>query len=87
MSVRAYACVCVCVQDCSLAAQGFLRAANSYRLAAQLDSAASALSEAASHMIQSDGFSHDDITCVLTECLNLTEKIGDPRILGNDGRM
>lgn len=79
--------MCVCVQDCSLAAQGFLRAADSYRLAARLESAANALSEAGSHMIQSDGFSQDDINCVLAKCLSLTEKIGEPGILGNYGRM
>ncbi|XP_044063972.1 tetratricopeptide repeat protein 24 isoform X2 [Siniperca chuatsi] len=70
------------VQDWSLAVQGFLRAAESYRVAAMLDSAAAALKEAGSHMIQSDQFSHDDIIGVLTECLRLTESITDPRILG-----
>lgn len=83
MSTR-HVCVCVWVlQDWSLAIQGFLRAAESYRVAAMLDSAASALSEAGSHMIQSNQFSHGDIIGVLTECLSLTEKIFDPRILGN----
>ncbi|XP_054477490.1 tetratricopeptide repeat protein 24 [Anoplopoma fimbria] len=69
-------------QDWSLAVQGFLRAAESYRVAAMLDSAAAALKEAGSHMIQSDQFSHDDIINVLTECLSLTDNITDPRILG-----
>ncbi|XP_045898081.1 tetratricopeptide repeat protein 24-like, partial [Micropterus dolomieu] len=72
----------LCVQDWPLAVQGFLRAAESYRLAAMLDSAAAALKEAGSHMIQSDQFSHNDIIGVLTECLSLTESITDPRILG-----
>ncbi|XP_070768242.1 tetratricopeptide repeat protein 24 isoform X2 [Enoplosus armatus] len=70
------------VQDWSLAVQGFLRAAESYRMAAMLDSAAAALKEAGSHMIQSAQFSHDDIIGVLTECLSLTDSITDPRILG-----
>lgn len=76
--------MCVCVlQDWSLAVQGFLRAAESYRVAAMLDSAANAFKEAGSHMIQSDQFSHDDIIGVLTECLSLTSRITDLRILGN----
>ncbi|XP_068585922.1 tetratricopeptide repeat protein 24 [Cebidichthys violaceus] len=69
-------------QDWALAVQGFLRAAESYKVAAMLDSAAGALKEAGSHMIQSDQFSHDDVTAVLTECLSLTDSITDPRILG-----
>uniref|UniRef100_A0A3Q1GMJ0 Tetratricopeptide repeat domain 24 n=1 Tax=Acanthochromis polyacanthus TaxID=80966 RepID=A0A3Q1GMJ0_9TELE len=69
-------------QDWSLAVQGFLRAAESYKMAAMLDSAATALKEAGSHMIQSDEFSQDDISAVLTECLSLTDSIGDQRILG-----
>lgn len=71
------------LQDFSLAAQGFLRAADSYRVAARLDLAAGALSEAGSHMIQSDSFSRDDITGVLAESLSLTGNISEPRILGN----
>ncbi|XP_041798630.1 tetratricopeptide repeat protein 24 isoform X2 [Chelmon rostratus] len=70
------------VQDWSLAAQGFLRAAESYRVAAMLDSAAAAFKEAVNHMIQSDRFSRDDINSVLTECLSLTDRITEPRILG-----
>lgn len=77
--------LCVRVlQDWSIAVQGFLRAAESYRLADMLDSAANAFKEAGSHMIQSDQFSHDDIISVLDECLSLTDRITDPRILGND---
>ncbi|XP_065814436.1 tetratricopeptide repeat protein 24 isoform X2 [Labrus bergylta] len=70
------------VQDWSLAVQGFLRAAESYRVAAMLDSAADALKEAGSHMIQSDQFNRDDIVSVLTECLSLTENITETGILG-----
>ncbi|XP_047454731.1 tetratricopeptide repeat protein 24, partial [Mugil cephalus] len=69
-------------QDRTLAVQGFLRAAESYSVAAMLDCAAMALKEAGSHMVQSDQFSHDDITSVLTECLSLTDSIDEPRILG-----
>ncbi|XP_059194997.1 tetratricopeptide repeat protein 24, partial [Centropristis striata] len=69
-------------QDWTLAVQGFLRAAESYKVAAMLDSAADALKEAGSHMTQSDQFKRDDIIGVLTECLSLTESITEPRILG-----
>ncbi|XP_074540322.1 tetratricopeptide repeat protein 24 [Halichoeres trimaculatus] len=69
-------------QDWSLAAEGFLRAAESYKLAEKLDSAAAALKEAGSVMSQSDHFSQDDITSVLSECLSLTDSITEPRILG-----
>ncbi|XP_042345527.1 tetratricopeptide repeat protein 24 [Plectropomus leopardus] len=69
-------------QDWSQAVQGFLRAAESYRVAAMLDSAAAALKEAGSHMIQSDQFSADDIIGVLAECLSLTDSITDPKTLG-----
>ncbi|XP_069032253.1 tetratricopeptide repeat protein 24 [Embiotoca jacksoni] len=69
-------------QDWSLAVQGFLRAAESYRVVAMLDSAAAALKEAGSHMIQSDQFSQDDVTGVLSECLSLTDSVTDPRTLG-----
>ncbi|XP_071779838.2 tetratricopeptide repeat protein 24 [Centroberyx gerrardi] len=70
------------LQDWTQAVQGFLRAGESYRVAAVLDSAAIALKEAGSHMVQSDQFSQDDITSVLTECLNLADSITDPRTLG-----
>ncbi|XP_071324899.1 tetratricopeptide repeat protein 24 isoform X2 [Trachinotus anak] len=69
-------------QDWSLAVQGFLRAAESYRVAAMLDSAASALKEAGNYMIQSNQFSNDDIIGVLTDCLSLMDSITDPRTLG-----
>ncbi|XP_051272024.1 tetratricopeptide repeat protein 24 [Dicentrarchus labrax] len=70
------------LQDWTLAVQGFLRAAESYRIAAMLDSAADAFKEAGSHMIQSDQFSHDDIISALTECLSLMDGLTDLRILG-----
>ncbi|XP_041843675.1 tetratricopeptide repeat protein 24 [Melanotaenia boesemani] len=69
-------------QDWSLAVQGFQRAAESYRVAAMLDSAATALKEAGIHMIQSDQFSHDDIKGVLAECLSLMDSTTDLRMLG-----
>lgn len=75
---------CVCFQDWSLAVQGFLRAAESYKMADMLHSAAAALKQAGNHMIQSQQFSSDDITGVLDECLSLTHGISEPRILGND---
>nr|XP_054596877.1 tetratricopeptide repeat protein 24 isoform X2 [Nothobranchius furzeri] len=69
-------------QNWSQAVQGFLRAAEGYKLAAMFDSAATALKEAGCHMIQSDQFSQDDITSVLTECQNFLENITDQNILG-----
>lgn len=74
----------VCVsQDWALAAQGYLRAAESYRVANMLDYAATALSEAGSHMTQSDQCNQEDIIGVLSECLSLMGSITDPRTLGN----
>lgn len=35
-------------------------------------------------MIQSDQYNHDDIISVLEECLSLTDRTSDQRILGND---
>ncbi|XP_075995003.1 tetratricopeptide repeat protein 24 [Genypterus blacodes] len=69
------------IQDWSQAAQGFLRAGESYRVAAVLDSAAIALKEAGSQMVQSDCFANDDIINVLTQSLSLTACITDPSIL------
>ncbi|CAI5661399.1 unnamed protein product [Oreochromis niloticus] len=69
-------------QDWTLAAQGYLRAAESYRVANMLDYAATALSEAGSHMFQSDQCNQDDIIGVLSECLSLMGSITDPRTLG-----
>ncbi|KAF6731903.1 Tetratricopeptide repeat protein 24 [Oryzias melastigma] len=71
------------MEDWTPAAHGFLRAADSYRVAAMLDSAANALKEAGSHMIRAKQFNQADISCVLGECLNLVNSISDPRILGN----
>ncbi|KAM4567988.1 tetratricopeptide repeat protein 24 isoform 2-T2 [Fundulus diaphanus] len=70
------------IQDWSLAVQSFLRAAESYKVASMLDSAAAALKEAGSHMVQSDQFSHDDVKDRLTECLRLSNIVGDPSTLG-----
>ncbi|XP_019220445.1 tetratricopeptide repeat protein 24 isoform X3 [Oreochromis niloticus] len=69
-------------RDWTLAAQGYLRAAESYRVANMLDYAATALSEAGSHMFQSDQCNQDDIIGVLSECLSLMGSITDPRTLG-----
>ncbi|XP_030014246.1 tetratricopeptide repeat protein 24 [Sphaeramia orbicularis] len=69
-------------QDWTLAAQGFLRGAESYRVAGMLDSSATALKEAGSHMVKSDEFSQSDIISVLSECLSMTDSIPDPRTLG-----
>ncbi|XP_068178977.1 tetratricopeptide repeat protein 24 [Antennarius striatus] len=69
-------------QDWAPAAQAFLRAAESFRLAAMLDSAALALKEAGSVMIQSDQFSRDDIIGVLNDCLSETDRITDAQMQG-----
>ncbi|XP_004572213.2 tetratricopeptide repeat protein 24 isoform X3 [Maylandia zebra] len=69
-------------RDWALAAQGYLRAAESYRVANMLDYAATALSEAGSHMTQSDQCNQEDIIGVLSECLSLMGSITDPRTLG-----
>ncbi|KAM4600945.1 uncharacterized protein ttc24 [Polymixia lowei] len=73
----------VLLQDRTQSVQSFLRAGESYRVAGRLDSAASALKEAGSHMVQSDQFSMDDITSVLTECLELSDSVTDLRTLGD----
>uniref|UniRef100_A0A3B5QWC8 Tetratricopeptide repeat domain 24 n=1 Tax=Xiphophorus maculatus TaxID=8083 RepID=A0A3B5QWC8_XIPMA len=73
---------CSRTQDWPQAVQSFLRAAESYKMASMLDSAAAALKEAGSHMVQSDLSNHDDISSVLTECLSLSSSIRDPSILG-----
>ncbi|XP_029360683.1 tetratricopeptide repeat protein 24 isoform X2 [Echeneis naucrates] len=72
-------------QDWCLAAQGFLRAAGSYRVAAILDSAAIALKEAGNSMIQSHQFSCDDVINVLAECLSFKDNITEQRTLGSLG--
>ncbi|XP_026039675.1 tetratricopeptide repeat protein 24 isoform X3 [Astatotilapia calliptera] len=72
-------------RDWALAAQGYLRAAESYRVANMLDYAATALSEAGSHMTQSDQCNQEDIIGVLSECLSLMGSITDPRTLGSQG--
>lgn len=74
---------CAVLQDRSLAVQGFLRAADSYRVAAMLDSAAAALKEAGSQMVQSEQFDADDVLSVLAECLSLTDDVKDPRTRSN----
>lgn len=71
----------MCFQDWSLAVHSFLRAAEIYRSAAMLDSAANGFKEAGIHTIQSDHFSHDDIG--MLECLSLTDRIFDEKILGH----
>ncbi|XP_014879022.1 tetratricopeptide repeat protein 24 isoform X2 [Poecilia latipinna] len=73
---------CSRTQDWPQAVQSFLRAAESYKMASMLDSAAAALKEAGSHMVQSDLSNHDDISSVLTECLSLSSSVSDPSILG-----
>ncbi|XP_012692899.3 tetratricopeptide repeat protein 24, partial [Clupea harengus] len=70
------------MKDCSHAAQVFQRAAESYRVAGRLDSAAVALKEATTHMLQCDSFSSEDIITMLSECLELSVSITDQHILG-----
>lgn len=68
-------------QEFSLAARGYLRAADSYRVANMPQSAAVALKEAAGHMVQSQDFSPSDVTSVLSECLSLSHSITDQTLL------
>lgn len=60
----------------------FQRAAESYRVAGRLDSAAVSLKEASSHMLQSESFSSEDVISVLSECLELSVSITDQHTLG-----
>ncbi|XP_047216430.1 tetratricopeptide repeat protein 24 isoform X3 [Girardinichthys multiradiatus] len=71
------------IQDWSSAAWSFLRGAESYKVASALDSAAAALKEAGSHMVQSDQFNHNDIKGRLTESLSLSNSVSDPSTLGD----
>ncbi|KAJ8354658.1 hypothetical protein SKAU_G00222250 [Synaphobranchus kaupii] len=69
-------------QDWTQAAQSLQRAAESYRMAGKLESAAVALKEAGDHMLQSHDFTEEDIIAVLTECLELTVSVMDEETLG-----
>lgn len=51
-------------------------------MAGKLDSSVTAFKEAGSHMLQSDDFTVDDIITVLTDCLELSNNIKDPQLLG-----
>ncbi|KAB5586929.1 hypothetical protein PHYPO_G00007170 [Pangasianodon hypophthalmus] len=64
------------------AAENYLRAAESYKVAGKLASAAVALKDAGNHMLKCDCFSADDVISVLTECLELSAKITEPETLG-----
>ncbi|KAM6968150.1 uncharacterized protein ttc24 [Aplochiton taeniatus] len=70
------------LQDWPEVAQSFQRAAESYKVAGRMDSAAGALKQAGSSMLQSEQFSMDDIIGVLTDCLELSEHVTDPKALG-----
>lgn len=65
------------------AAENYLRAAESYKVAGKQASAAVALKDAGNHMLKCDCFSPDDVISVLTECLELSAKITEPDTLGN----
>ncbi|XP_060777823.1 tetratricopeptide repeat protein 24 [Neoarius graeffei] len=64
------------------AAENYLRAAESYKVAGMLASAAVALKDAGNHMLKCDCFSADDVISVLTDCLELSAKITEPATLG-----
>ncbi|XP_072316877.1 uncharacterized protein [Eucyclogobius newberryi] len=68
-------------QEHSLAVSGYLRAAESYRVANMPHAAAVALKEAASHMVQSE-LSPTEVTKVLSDCLSLTNSITNQSLLG-----
>ncbi|CAL9706194.1 unnamed protein product [Knipowitschia caucasica] len=68
-------------QEHSLAVSGYLRAAESYRVAEVSHSAAVALKEAAAHMVQAQT-STSEVTQVLSDCLSLAHGITDQSTLG-----
>ncbi|XP_063054724.1 tetratricopeptide repeat protein 24 [Engraulis encrasicolus] len=70
------------LKDWSQAAQVYQRAAESYRVAGRLDSAALALKEASTHMLESDSFTSDDVISMLSQCLELSVSIKQPDTLG-----
>ncbi|XP_060726317.1 tetratricopeptide repeat protein 24 [Tachysurus vachellii] len=63
-------------------AENYLRAAESYKVAGKMASAAVALKDAGNHMLKCDCFSADDVISVLTDCLELSAKITEPETLG-----
>lgn len=69
-------------QEWPEAAESYLRAAESYKVAGKIGSAAFALKDAGNHMLQTDCFTSDDIIGVLTECLELSAKITEQETLG-----
>ncbi|XP_053349875.1 tetratricopeptide repeat protein 24 [Clarias gariepinus] len=80
---------CIRLAQCHLrrkewtdAAENYLRAAESYKVAGKLASAAVAMKDAGNHMLKCDCFPSDDVIGVLTECLELSAKITDPETQG-----
>ncbi|KAL2084581.1 hypothetical protein ACEWY4_020099 [Coilia grayii] len=70
------------MKDWSQAAQVFQRAAETYRVAGLLDSAALALKEASTLMLESGSFSSEDVIAMLSQCLELSVSITDQETLG-----
>ncbi|XP_019896587.2 tetratricopeptide repeat protein 24 [Esox lucius] len=70
------------LKDWTQAAQSLQRAGESYRVAGKLDTAATAFKDAGNYMLQSNDFTMDDIITVLTECLELSNHVKDPKSLG-----
>ncbi|XP_062393639.1 tetratricopeptide repeat protein 24 [Sardina pilchardus] len=70
------------MKDWIQAAEVFQRAAESYRVAGRLDSAAVALKQASTHMLQSGSFSSEDVIGVLSQCLELSVSLTDQHTLG-----
>ncbi|XP_048116775.1 tetratricopeptide repeat protein 24 isoform X2 [Alosa alosa] len=69
------------MKDWSQAAEVFRRAAESYRVAGRLDSAAVALKQTSTHMLQSESFSSEDVIGALSQCLELSVSLTDQHSL------
>ncbi|XP_041094835.1 tetratricopeptide repeat protein 24-like isoform X2 [Polyodon spathula] len=71
------------MKEPSMAARNFQRAGECYRAAGCVEPAATALREAANHMLQSQDFTAGEIKSVLGECRELCESIHNKEGLGN----
>ncbi|XP_058863751.1 tetratricopeptide repeat protein 24-like isoform X2 [Acipenser ruthenus] len=71
------------MKEPAMAAHSFQRAGECYRAAGCVEPAATALREAANHMLQSQDFTAGEIERVLGECKELCERIHNKEGLGN----
>ncbi|KAK6466983.1 hypothetical protein HHUSO_G35331 [Huso huso] len=75
------------MKEPGMAARSFQRAGECYRAAGCVEPAATALREAANHMLQSQDFTAGEIEHVLGECKELCERIHNKEGLGELGRV